>query len=98
MYRQSLSNSEINRISANLLKIETALGHPVSADMVDPFSLKDDLLTPDQLNRICANIQRIEFMRGTSRGRQRANDAIGEIILLLLYIIIGSIIVAIKNG
>ena len=50
------------KISANLQKIETVLGHSLSPNMIDPFTLKDNLLTPDQLNRICTNIQRIEFI------------------------------------
>lgn len=94
MNNKIFTTGEIVTIRTNLNEIEKTLGHPIPGGMIDVSNLKDHVLRPGEVITVCQNIKDIQGKprRHYSTNSSEGNEFHGEIIMFLLYVIIGGII------
>lgn len=78
-----MTNREVTIATVNLDRIEHVLGRPIPSGTLDMYSICDHRLSSSEINRICADLNRIDFMRG----KGTRNNSILELKLLLGFLI-----------
>lgn len=88
-----MKDQEMRTAANNLDRIESMLGRPVTGGTVDMRMLSQRPLTPSEIQHICGELDRIDFLRGKDTGH---NTAL-EIKLFILYLVIGGIVIGIRK-
>lgn len=88
-----MKDQEMRTAANNLDRIESMLGRPVTGGTVDIHMLSQKPLTPSEIQHICAELDRIDFLRGKDTG----HDTALEIKLFILYLVIAGIVIGIRK-
>lgn len=79
--------------ASNLDRIENMLGRPITPGTVDIHAISERSLTPTEIQHICADLDRIDFLRGKDTG----HDMVYELKVLALVTIISLIVYGIRQ-
>ena len=98
MKNKMYTTGEIVTIKSNLRAIEEYLGRPIPGGVVDVSELKDHLLRGGEVVTYCHNLKEISSppRRRTAVSNSLPSETMTEIILFILFIVIGSIVMLFK--
>lgn len=102
--RTMMSPREINNATYNIRQVEKALGHPIPPGYFDATNYSDRFLTSGEAFTIAHDIKEMEKARRFDHPRhstpssQSSGSSSGfELLIFILYIVIGGIVCLIKG-